>query len=76
MSLQMSRFLAGLLCALAMFSLSVSVDSELRTRRSGITDCFCMTFKCRWITVAEHPLLVLRHPTQTTNYLSTATRWE
>jgi hypothetical protein len=48
----------------------------LRTRNSGITDCACMTFKCRAITVAEHPVTALMHPAETIEYLRTYSIWE
>ena len=72
----MVRILLSLLISLATFSIGLSLDKYLRTRNSGITDCFCMTLKCRAITLAEHPLIVVRHPLEAVTYLTTYTVWE
>jgi hypothetical protein len=71
----MRCLLIKLVVSLATFSLGLFVDDYLRTRNSGITDCACMTFKCRAITVAEHPLTALMHPAETFEYLGTYSYW-
>jgi hypothetical protein len=72
----MRRRFINLLVAVVMFSSGVWFDSYLRTRSSGITDCFCMTFKCRIVTVADNPQLIFRHPIETAKYVWTYTIWE
>jgi hypothetical protein len=72
----MRRRWFNLLVAGLMFSSGVYLDSYLRTRNSGITDCFCMTFKCRVVTVADNPQLIFTHPIETVKALWSYTRWE
>lgn len=72
----MLRRFIKLLVAVMMFSSGVWIDSYLRTRRSGITDCFCMTFKCRLVTVADHPQFIFTNPIETAKLLWTSSTWE
>ena len=72
----MRRRVINLLVAVVMLSSGVWLDSYLRTRNSGITDCFCMTFKCRLVTVANNPQLIFTHSVETAKYLRSYAVWE
>lgn len=55
---------------LSAFLAGASLDRELRARRE--MDCFCMSLKCRLVTVADHPTTALSHPLETVQMLFTA----
>ncbi len=67
----MRRIQTKLIIAILIFAFGVWVDTYLRTRKSGITDCSCMSFKCRLVTVADHPSLLLTHPLEVVELLLT-----
>ncbi len=48
--------------AILMFSVGFWVDSYIRTPNPDMTDCFCMSFRCRFVTLADNPSLLFTHP--------------
>jgi len=58
----MRRFAFKMLTFLFLFGMGVAVDYELRHNRRGITDCSCMSFKCRFVTFADNPSILATHP--------------
>lgn len=59
--------------ALLMFCVGFLVDSYLRRQNPNVTDCYCMSFKCRIVFVADNPMIVLQHPVEV---LKSLTYWE
>lgn len=48
--------------AFLMFSIGFRIDTYIRTSNPGITDCSCMTFRCRFVVLADNPTLLFTHP--------------
>ena len=65
----MKRRVINLLIAVVMFSASIWLDSHLRTSAGGFPNCWCLTFKCRVVKVADQPLLILTRPIETAKFL-------
>lgn len=57
-------------------TLGAAVNTELRTKRSGITDCACMSFKCRIMMAADHPKLFFTHPIEIIEDVFSATHYD
>ena len=61
---------------LVMFAIGVGIDYELRHRRTGVTDCFCSSAKCRIVTFADNPGLFFESPTEALREILTAEFWD
>jgi len=58
-----------LMIAFLMFSIGVRVDSYLRNQ-NGTTDCYCVSYKCRVVSVTDNPMIVLKHPIEVFKFLT------
>ena len=66
----MRRLTLLLAAGLLAFFAGASLDYELR--RPVLLDCACMSLKCRIVTIADHPNIILSHPLETVEMLFTA----
>ena len=71
------RFTLYLVVSFAAFYFGTWVNFHVHElpSRSSIGDCFCTGVKCRVLTVADHPGLVVSHPSETFRMIKTA-RWK
>ncbi|HEX8475149.1 MAG TPA: hypothetical protein VF666_14060 [Pyrinomonadaceae bacterium] len=58
----MHRFKLRLAVAALTFVIGVSVHSHLLWRLDHQRDCYCVTYTCRVLFVADNPLNSLMHP--------------
>ncbi len=68
----MIRLKLRLLIAVLTFVTGVAVDSSAQLEQGPITDCWCMSAKCRIVAIADNPVDALTHPADTLKSLSQA----